>query len=137
MVISDIERRQGLTIERRRSKAPRLPTPTEEVTHRAVVAHLERRAVPGLLYWHTPNGELRRPAAGGRLRAMGSRAGIPDLLLMRAGQLYALELKRDGGRVSDAQREAMAELSAAGAIVAVAYGLDEALAQLTAWGLLR
>ena len=137
MVITDIERRQGLTIERRRSKAPRLPEPTEEITHRAVVAHLERRALPGVFFIHVPNGEFRRPGAGGRLRAMGTRAGVPDLLLLRAGRLYGLELKRQSGKVNDAQRETMADLTNAGATVAVAYGLDQALAQLTAWGLLR
>jgi hypothetical protein len=35
------------------------------------------------------------------------------------------------------QRDAHAALVAAGATVAVAYGLDDALARLEAWGLVR
>ena len=135
MRISDIERRASLVIERRRSKAPPLPVLSVETTHQAVVAHLERRPVPSCMCWHTPYGELRQPGNGSKLRAMGTRAGMPELLQLRAGQLYALKLKSEGGSASDVQRVAMAELTAVGATVGVAYGLDAALAQIAAWGL--
>ena len=51
--------------------------------------------------------------------------------------MYALELKTEDGKLTPAQQQAFAELRAAGAIVDVAYGLDQALAQLEAWGLVR
>ncbi|MEH2536470.1 MULTISPECIES: hypothetical protein [unclassified Bradyrhizobium] len=44
--------------------------------------------------------------------------------------------KAKGGRVSKEQKTMMARLVAAGAICAVACGLDESVAQLEAWGLL-
>jgi hypothetical protein len=58
-------------------------------------------------------------------------------MFLKVGTLYALELKREGGKVSDAQRGMLAELQAAGAVVAVAFGLDEALEKLGCWGILR
>ena len=137
MPFSDVQRRAGLVIERRRSKPPRLPEPSEEMVHRTVVAHIERRAMPGVVHFHVPNGEARGRGVGGKLKAMGTRAGVPDLLIVHRGCLYALELKRTGGRLSDAQRTTLAEFEAAGARTAVAYGLDEALGRLTEWGLIR
>ncbi len=110
---------------------------TEEAIHRAVVQHIERRRAPGTVWWHTPNGDIRHRGAAGRLKAMGTRAGIPDLLLFRGGQLYGLELKRIGGRLSAAQDERQRELAAAGAIIATVEGLDGALRALEAWGLIR
>ena len=65
------------------------------------------------------------------------RAGVPDLVAVKAGHTYALELKAPGGRLSPVQQEVHAALAAAGATVAVATGLDEALATLESWGLLR
>jgi hypothetical protein len=49
---------------------------------------------------------------------------------------FALELKRPGGRLSEAQLEFLARFNDAGGHSAVAEGLDRALACLEAWGLL-
>jgi hypothetical protein len=131
---------EGSTLQRQRkpsARAPGLPVPTEETVHRAIVAHLAHRGAAGVVWWHVPNGEARHAAIGGKLRALGTRKGMPDLMFLRAGTLYALELKREGGKLSEAQRAMLAELEAAGAVVAVAYGLDDALSRLGKWGLLR
>jgi hypothetical protein len=101
------------------------------------VLHLTVRAVPGLLWWHTPNGGYRNAGEAGRFRALGVKAGVPDLLALHGGRLFALELKAERGRVSQAQEAMLADLEAAGATVAVAYGLDDALATFVRWGLLR
>lgn len=128
----------GGTLQQSRvAPGARLLLPTEETVHRAIVAHLARRAANGVVWWHVPNGEARHAAIGGKLRGLGTRRGMPDLMFLRAGTLYALELKREGGKVSDAQRSMLAELEAAGAVVEVAYGLDEALGALQRWGMIR
>jgi len=62
---------------------------------------------------------------------------MPDLMLLAAGRFHCLELKREGGRVSPAQRAMLGELEAGGAAVAIAFGLDDALAQLSRWALMR
>jgi hypothetical protein len=71
------------------------------------------------------------------LKAMGVKPGVPDVVACFQGKFYALELKADGGRLSTEQRNVLDALRRAGAIVAVATGLDEALRTLESWGLLR
>lgn len=109
----------------------------EDQIQAAVVLHLTVRAVPGLVWWHTPNGGNRSVTEAGRFKALGVKAGVPDLLALHAGRLFALELKAERGRLSAVQAAMLADLEAAGAMVAVAYGLDEALATLERWGLLK
>lgn len=109
----------------------------EDQIQAAVCLHLTVRALPGVVWWHTPNGGSRTAAEAGRFKALGVKAGVPDVLVLRTGQLFALELKAPGGRLSEAQRAMLAALKAAGAETAVAVGLDEALAQLERWGLIR
>jgi VRR-NUC domain len=86
---------------------------------------------------HYPAGGWRSKREGAILKSMGARAGVPDVLIVKNGHLYALELKAPGGRVSNTQSETMLALSTAGATVAVAVGLDQALAQLEEWQLLK
>lgn len=68
--------------------------------------------------------------------AMGLLPGMPDICLVHDGRFYGLELKRTGGRLSSEQRAVLDALGRAGAVTATAYGLDNALAILAAWGLL-
>lgn len=114
-----------------------LPGASEETIHRAVVAHLNLRGVAGLVFFHPANGELRRKATGGRLKALGVRAGVADLVLLHRGIAYALEIKRAGGRVQESQDDFLDRWVMAGGRAAVCYGLDEALAQLSRWELIK
>ena len=107
----------------------------EDNIQRLVVSHLQRRAAKGVLYWHTPNGGKRQISEAAKFKRLGVLPGMPDLLLYRGGELYALELKTEQGRLSDDQKHALAELAKAGAITATAYGLDHALTILEQWGI--
>jgi hypothetical protein len=110
----------------------------EQVLHGTVVQHLEARAAPGLFWFHCPNGGWRSPHEAAIFKALGVKAGIPDLLFLKAGKLYALELKADHRRKpTPHQLDCHARMKAAGATVAVACSLDSALAILELWGLLR
>jgi hypothetical protein len=109
----------------------------EHSIHRAVVDLLGRAARPGVAWTHMPAGEARGPGLGGKLKGMGTKAGWPDLILIRDGGVYGLEIKRPAGRLSPAQEAAHAELRRAGMVLAVAYGLDEAIATLKDWSMLR
>ena len=68
---------------------------------------------------------------------MGTKAGVPDLLLVADGRLYGLELKAARGHLSPAQVATHAQMRAAGATIGTAADVDEALALLATWGLLR
>jgi VRR-NUC domain len=74
-----------------------------------------------------------------RLRAqgLGVVAGVPDIIAVRSGQMYCLELKAPGGKLTDNQRATHSAMITAGAQVATADNLDDALALLEGWGLLR
>ena len=110
---------------------------SEQRIQRALVAHLTARPATDLWWCHVPNGGFRTRTEGAILNGLGLRKGAPDLLLIRDGKVFGLELKRMGGRASHDQVECLAAMERAGAVTAVAVGLDAALEQLQSWKLLR
>jgi hypothetical protein len=110
---------------------------TEQEIHRNLVRHLQARGVHGLCWFHVPNGGWRSKAEAAIFAGLGVKPGVPDLILLRRGQCYGLEIKRAGGKLTDLQTGMLAELRAAGALVAVGYGIDHCLAILEEWGLLE
>jgi hypothetical protein len=117
----------------------------EQDLQKALVQHLTRRGVKGLVFWHTPMGMF----AGGRrnrkgiaiqgaiMQGLGARAGVSDLILVCDAKIHALELKAPGGRATASQVEFLADMQKAGAHCAIAEGLDQALQQLEEWHLLK
>jgi hypothetical protein len=110
---------------------------SEAAIQRAVFQHLAVRRVDGLFAFHPPNGGWRSRVEAAILKGLGVCPGVPDVIAIKHGRAYGLELKSPAGRLSPAQREVLATMRVAGATVSVAYGLDAALAQLEAWQLLR
>lgn len=84
---------------------------------------------------HSPNEGKRGWKSQADLKASGFSVGWPDLEIVWQGRVYFLELKSEKGRVSPAQTTCHAGLIAAGAPVAVVRSLEEAVAQLSAWGI--
>lgn len=106
--------------------------PTEHAEQCALVRWWQLCAKPDLepLLFAIPNGGARNPVTGAMLKAEGTRAGTPDLLLAIPrhgfGGLW-LELKRrHGGRLSEPQKQMLGALSSIGYAVAVCHGFDEA-----------
>ena len=120
----------GADLRPRRNRA-------EDMIQRAVFEHLALRSAPGVFAFHPPNGGWRSRIEAAILRGLGVRAGVPDVIAIRGGCVYALELKPPGGRLTAAQNAAHAALRAAGATVVTSYGLDDAISMLEEWGLLR
>ncbi len=108
----------------------------EAAIQRAVCAHLRQRGVPGLLWFHVPNAP-RSARAGAELKRQGMLAGVSDLLLLHGEKFYALELKDDKGRPTEAQLNFAMRVQEAGGHSAIAYGIDRALAVLKQWELIR
>ena len=102
-----------------------------------MIDHLRWRHFPGCFWFHVPNGGYRRPVEAAILQSLGLVAGVPDLIFIYNGKIFALELKTSGRKPTPAQVATMDAMRSAGATVAVAYGLDEAIAQLENWHLLR
>src|SRR5579864_4755429 len=109
----------------------------EQAIQRAVFQHLAARPAPNVFAFHPANGGQRSPIEAAIMKGLGVVAGVPDVFVVKGGAVFALELKAPGGRVSPSQVEAQEALRAGGATVATATGLDDAIAQLEAWGLLR
>jgi hypothetical protein len=109
----------------------------EDAIQRAVFQHLRTRGTPGMFAFHPANGGYRRPIEAAIMKGLGVVAGVPDVIVIREGRVYGLELKAPGGRASAAQLETLAAMEAAGAYTCVAEGLDRALAVLEQWRILR
>jgi hypothetical protein len=110
---------------------------TEDGIQRSLFAHIRARGVKGLEAIHPANGGYRKPVEAKILQGLGFTAGTPDALLWHAGKSWAMELKSETGRVSIAQADMLARLAEAGVTTAVCRGIDEAVACLESWKLLR
>jgi len=109
----------------------------EQQIQRALCDHLRLRAKRGVLWLHPANGGLRNPREAARFKRIGVLPGASDLLLWHEGNAFALELKAPGGRLSDAQKQFLAAFNEAGGHSACAEGIDDAIAALEGWRLLR
>jgi len=128
---------ESMTAEEYREQAQ-----SEADIHKAVVEWADRQAAaePALeLLFHTPNGGSRHGAEAKKLKEMGTRQGVPDLLLPvpRLGghdaacerieyNGLALELKSPKGRLRPEQAWWLQRLQEAGWAVAVAWTFSEA-----------
>jgi hypothetical protein len=121
---------------RGRKQPARRAQPEAQIQH-AVFQHLRMRGAPHVFAFHPANGGYRKPIEAAIMKGLGVVAGTPDVIAIKDGHVFALELKAAGGRPSPKQIETIAALEAAGAITAIAVGLDAAHARLEAWGLLR
>jgi hypothetical protein len=131
--MSNLDERPAVrnSFSRRRRHRP------EDAIQRAVFEHLHMRPARGVFAFHPANGGYRKPIEAKILQGLGVVAGMPDVIAIKGGRCYALELKAEGGRTSEKQLETIAALERAGAFTCVAEGLDAALRCLEAWQLLR
>ncbi len=118
-----------------------MKAPTEAVEHVALFAWIDANAHrhPALAWaFHAANGEYRQPATAGRLKAMGVRAGVPDVLLpciardAAVGVDYvglAIELKRSdhSNKPTPEQEEWLSWLDSQDWRCVVCYGAQEAI----------
>jgi len=112
-------------------KKPNRSVPTEHTEQAKLVARV-RNFARGVLIFAVPNGGKRNMKEAVRLKAEGVTAGVPDLVVAQArGGFFGLyiEMKRQkGSRLSDEQRDRIAELRAEGYAVEVCEGVEEAWA---------
>jgi hypothetical protein len=110
---------------------------TEAEIHKAVIRNLVVRGGHNVFWFHPANGGKRSWSEGKSFKAMGVVAGVPDIIIIKGGEVFGLELKSTSGRSSPSQRLVHAAMQEAGAKTAIAKGLDEALVTLECWGILR
>jgi len=82
------------------------------------------------LMFHIANEGKRNIITGYNLKAAGLKAGVPDICLPVARSKYHglyIELKADGGRLQDNQRQWIKDLDQQGYKATVCFGYDEAV----------
>lgn len=90
---------------------------------------------PGLIYLHIPNGGSRNAWEARKLKAMGVRAGAPDLeFLLPDGRVLWVEVKVPGGRMQDSQTALHPRMADVGHQVHIARSIDDLRAILVAAG---
>ena len=87
---------------------------------RSVVSLLERVVLEPAVWTHFPAGGGKLPrATAGRLKGFGLKAGMPDYLVFHGKRCIGIELKREDGVLSNAQKAMHPKLHAAGVMVYV------------------
>ena len=118
-------------------KAP-IFRPLESKLQCDVARLLHDYCLPTWRWTHFPAGEKRDVITGARLKRYGLQAGWPDIVLIGpAGIFHALELKRPGEALSEAQEVFQTWCIRHGIPHSVAFIFDQALAALDTWGALR
>ena len=111
---------------------------TEAQLQRLIFEHVRARGAARTFLFHPMNGGIHQIGRrAGINSAMGVVSGVPDLIGVREGRFFALELKTENGRLSDAQQDVLIRLREAGATATHTHGLDQALQILERWQLLR
>ena len=106
----------------------------EEIIQRAVAEYLEHAAPEYLLWYACPNGGVSK-GQNGRNKAMGARAGIPDLhFVLASNEIAYIELKAKKGVLSDDQKEIRDFCRAKGIRWALCRSVEEVEATLRGWG---
>ncbi|MCA3269201.1 MAG: hypothetical protein ACK5XX_00560 [Holosporales bacterium] len=78
----------------------------EEFKFQCVAADYLNRVLPPEVRWlHIPNGEYRTPATAGRLKRMGVKKGVWDIIILHAGRSFWCELKATDGDLTDEQED--------------------------------
>lgn len=109
----------------------RIPTEAQEQETLFNWMRYKEKQYPELkLCFHIPNGGSRNQIEAKHLKEQGVKPGVPDLCLPVARGIWHglyIEMKRQkGGRVSDAQRQWIADLERQGYRAEIACGWQEA-----------
>ena len=84
-----------------------------------------RLALPGCVCFHVPNGGARTKAEAGIFKAMGVLAGVPDVWIIFADDVLAIEMKSIDAGLSQVQKDIHRALEAQGCSVGTAWSLAD------------
>lgn len=107
--------------------------------HKAVAEYLSLALQPPT-FWTTIGHGPRGGGLGGMMRgkqikAMGAKAGFPDLIIIHEGKLFGIELKAPKKYPSPEQRAVHKELRNAGCEVFIARSVMEVALALETWAI--
>lgn len=98
---------------------------TEQAIQRAIAAYLDV-ALPDDCFYSAVNPvPAKTKAAAGISKAMGVKAGVPDLVLCHRGDFICLEVKKEGGYLSQVQKQVIQQIRDAGGIVYTVRSVED------------
>lgn len=100
--------------------------------HCAVAEYLDLILGRGVWWTTFPAGGGGK-ARGGRLKSMGLKAGVPDILIIHDGRPLWIELKTPKGRISDVQILTHGDIVNAGGEVVVCRSVEQVEDALRDW----
>jgi hypothetical protein len=98
------------TLSKPKARDGRAVGPPEQAMQRAVFQHLSWRGVRGMFAFHCPNSGKRSGTEAAIKTGLGVIASVPDVIAIKDGKIYGLELKSPGGKLLPAQHERPPEL---------------------------
>lgn len=104
----------------------------ERALHRACAQYLAKVLKPDVVWTTFPAGGGGK-ARGGMLKALGLKAGWPDIQIIREGRYYGVELKAIEGSLSKAQRDVHEQIKLAGGYVSVCRSVNDLERQIVDW----
>jgi len=102
----------------------------EDVIQKAICQYLEMRKV---CYWAVPNGGYRSATEGAKLKATGTKSGVPDITVVYDGMYWGLEVKRPKnakhpkGYLTQTQKDMHEKIRKAGGSVKVVYNVADVI----------
>ena len=97
---------------------------SSEHSHQAGFLQWFRAKYPGILIFAIPNGGKRDIVTAKKLQMEGVVPGVPDLFVPEL-RLW-IEMKKPGGRLSEAQKDMIEYLEGIGHTVIIGYGARDA-----------
>jgi len=121
---------------KKRQRRPRRQSAQE--VQQSLVDFMDDALWPDAFYAaRQPSERVHSHAQFARLRSLGVRSGWPSIQILWRGQSYFIIVKEIDGDLTASERSVFGRLEAAGAEIAVTFGLEPALMQLARWGLIR
>ena len=105
---------------------------TEDQLQKQVADYL-RLQHPNLLWFHPANGGSRHPAEAAKLKGMGVRPGVSDLLVFWPTGMGAIELKVGKNKMTDTQKIFAQQWMQFGGKFAECRSLDDVIDTLKDW----
>ena len=123
----------------------------EADTQAAVFDAFDVLLLPPAFAWAMPIGHIKlTPAQAARLKRIGTKPGLPDIMVAYGGAVFGIELKRPGQGLSrtrhhrtkrgaiievPGQCEVFPKLIASGMRIAVCTSVDDVLRALAGWNI--
>lgn len=97
----------------------------EQELQKTVAGFLDVSLPANTVWYHIPNGGKRTRAEAGLFKAMGVKAGVPDIHILHEGRSIYIELKVGAGKETAEQIMMRHRLVSAGAVCTVCRSLEE------------